>query len=69
MDSVLKIGEAVRQRRQNMGLDLASAALLAGVGPRFLSELERGAKGTLQFAQVIQVMTAFGLSLGMRIKK
>lgn len=36
------LGQLVRQRRQAVGLTLRDAAGMAGVGVRFLSELERG---------------------------
>lgn len=57
------LGQLVRAARMEMGLSQEAGALLAGVGPRFLSELERG-KGTVQLAKVIQVTRAFGIRLG-----
>lgn len=56
------IGQLVRQRRKEAGLTLKDAAGLAGVGVRFLSELERG-KSTLQLGLVIEVLLLFGLEL------
>ena len=57
------LGQMVRSARQAMGLSQEAGALLAGVGTRFLSELERG-KGTVQLAKLIQVARAFGIRLG-----
>lgn len=57
------LGQLVRAARLEMGLSQEAGALLAGVGARFLSELERG-KGTVQLAKVIQVTRAFGIRLG-----
>ena len=43
-------------------MTLKDAAALAGVGVRFLSELERG-KPTLQLGLAISVLQLFGLEL------
>ena len=56
------IGQQIRQRRKEAGLTLKDAAGMAGVGVRFLSELERG-KPTLQIGLAIQVLQLFGLEL------
>ncbi|MFN5469223.1 MAG: helix-turn-helix domain-containing protein [Pirellulaceae bacterium] len=52
----------MRKRRKGAGLTLQEAAGMAGVGIRFLSELERG-KPTLQLGLVLQVLQLFGLEL------
>ncbi|MBI4822014.1 MAG: helix-turn-helix transcriptional regulator [Deltaproteobacteria bacterium] len=56
------IGEFVRTRRKAAGLTQAQAAGLAGVGTRFLSELERG-KETVELGLVLRVLERFGLDL------
>jgi y4mF family transcriptional regulator len=56
------IGQLIRQRRKQAGLTLKDAAGLAGVGVRFLSELERG-KPTLQMGLALEVLQLFGLEL------
>jgi len=56
------IGEAVRDARKAAGLRQDQLAASAGVGLRFVVELERG-KQTAQFGKVLQVLTALGLSL------
>jgi y4mF family transcriptional regulator len=56
------IGALVRARRKAAGLTQAQAAGLAGVGNRFLSELERGKK-TLEFARMLQVLERLGFDL------
>jgi y4mF family transcriptional regulator len=63
--SAKAIGVLVRQRRKEAGLTLKDAAGMAGVGVRFLSELERG-KATLQLGLVIEVLLLFGLELYVR---
>jgi y4mF family transcriptional regulator len=56
------IGIAVRRARTARGLRLEDLALAAGVGPRFLSELERG-KPTVRLAETLRVIAALGLRL------
>lgn len=60
--STAEIGRLVRERRRQAGLTLKDAAGMAGVGVRFLSELERG-KPTLQIGLAIEVLHLFGLDL------
>jgi HTH-type transcriptional regulator/antitoxin HipB len=62
VDDAIQIGKLVRQRRKEGGMTLKDAAALAGVGVRFLSELERG-KPTLQLGLAIRVLHLFGLEL------
>ena len=62
-----ELGALVRQRRKQAGLTLKDAAGMAGVGIRFLSELERG-KPTLQLGLVIEVLQLFGLELHIRAR-
>jgi y4mF family transcriptional regulator len=62
-----ELGVLVRQRRKQAGLTLKDAAGMAGVGIRFLSELERG-KPTLQLGLVIEVVQLFGLELHVRAR-
>jgi y4mF family transcriptional regulator len=62
-----ELGALVRQRRKQAGLTLKDAAGMAGVGIRFLSELERG-KPTLQLGLVIEVLQLFGLELHVRAR-
>ncbi len=59
------IGRLLRERRKAARLTLKDAAGMAGVGVRFLSELERG-KPTLQIGLAIRVLQLFGLELHIR---
>ena len=52
----------VREKRKELGLSQAQLALRAGVGLRFLRELEKG-KPTLRMDRVGQVLAFFGLKL------
>jgi y4mF family transcriptional regulator len=56
------IGRLVRKARDERGLSQQEFADLAGVGRRFLSELENG-KPTLELGKVLKVSAAAGLSL------
>lgn len=56
------IGEAVRNARKATGLRQDQLAASAGVGLRFLVELERG-KQTAQLDKILRVLTALGLRI------
>ncbi len=66
--STNQIGEMVRARRKESQLTLKDAAALAGVGVRFLSELERG-KPTSQLGLTLKVLQLFGLELHVSPRK
>ena len=57
------IGKFVRERRRANGLTQQQLGELAGVGTRFVSELERG-KATLRMDAVNRVLRVFGRMLG-----
>lgn len=65
VNSVKELGDMVRRLRERRKLSQQEFADLAGVGRRFLSELENG-KPTLEFAKVLQVARAAGISLTAR---
>lgn len=56
------IGQAVRTARKSMGLTQPELAAAAGVGVRFLVELERG-KPTVRLDRLLAVLEALGLEL------
>jgi HTH-type transcriptional regulator/antitoxin HipB len=56
------LGALVRAVRREAGLAQATAAGLAGVGTRFLGDVERG-KPTLRLGLVLQVLERLGLEL------
>jgi len=58
------IGQYVRNRRKAAGLTQRTLGELAGVGPRFVSELERG-KPTVRVDAVNKVLAVFGKQLGL----
>lgn len=56
------IAEFVKQKRKKTGLTQVELAQKAGVGLRFMRELERGKK-TLRIDKVNQVLELFGCEL------
>ncbi|MFA7487199.1 MAG: type II toxin-antitoxin system Y4mF family antitoxin [Lysobacteraceae bacterium] len=56
------LGMAVRRTRKAHGLTQAELAGLAGTGPRFISELERG-KESAELGKVLDVLAVLGLRL------
>lgn len=57
------IGEFVRERRKASGISQQELAELAGVGRRFVSELEMD-KPTVRIDSVEKVLAVFGKTLG-----
>ncbi len=62
ISSPLELGALVRSARERQNMSQQAFADLAGVGRRFLSELENG-KATLELGKVMQVARFAGLSL------
>ncbi len=58
-----RISATVKERRKALGITQQELAQKAGVGLRFIRELEQG-KSTVQVAKVNQVLFMFGLELG-----
>jgi y4mF family transcriptional regulator len=59
-----QLGAAFKAARTARGLRLEDLALAAGVGRRFLGELERG-KPTVRLAETLRVAEALGVSIMM----
>jgi HTH-type transcriptional regulator/antitoxin HipB len=59
-----ELGAAFKAARTARGLRLEDLALAAGVGRRFLGELERG-KPTVRLAETLRVAQALGVSITM----
>lgn len=57
--STQQLGEALRAARKQLGLTQPQLALAAGIGVRFIVELEAG-KPTVQLAKVLRVIDALG---------
>ncbi|NCO52875.1 MAG: helix-turn-helix transcriptional regulator [Deltaproteobacteria bacterium] len=56
------IGRVIRHKRREVGAQQETAAGLAGVGTKFLSQLENG-KETAELGKVLQVLKAMGLEI------
>ena len=54
-----QLGEAIRAARKQLALTQPQLALVAGVGVRFVVELESG-KPSVRLAQVLRVIDALG---------
>ncbi|WP_127807194.1 helix-turn-helix transcriptional regulator [Hydrogenophaga sp. NH-16] len=59
IDSPTSLGQAVRRARKQLQLTQPQLALTAGVGVRFIVELEAG-KPTVRFESVLRVLHALG---------
>lgn len=59
----LSLDQFVKKKRKAQGLTQENLSYKAGVGLRFVRELERG-KQTLQMDKVNQVLKLFGFELG-----
>jgi y4mF family transcriptional regulator len=57
--SAQQLGEALRAAREQMGLTQPRLALAAGVGVRFIVDLEAG-KPTVRLVNVLRVIDAVG---------
>ena len=58
----MKLSEAVRARRKDLGLTQAEAAELAGVSPRFVFDVERD-KATVSLEPLRKLLNVLGLEL------
>ncbi|MEM7476187.1 MAG: type II toxin-antitoxin system Y4mF family antitoxin [Planctomycetota bacterium] len=57
-----QLGKKIREARKRSGLTQNKLAALADVGPRFLSELERG-KPTAQLGKALKICGLLGLEI------
>jgi y4mF family transcriptional regulator len=62
VNSAAELGRLIKTSREQMDLNQQQFADVAGVGRRFISELENG-KATLEFDRVLQVSKAAGIDL------
>lgn len=58
----LELGNVIREARKRARLDQETTADLIGVGPRFLSEVERG-KPSARLGLVLKVLERLGLEV------
>jgi y4mF family transcriptional regulator len=62
MMTTKKIGDLVKKRRKEIGMDQRELALVSGAGVRFISDLENG-KETCQLGKALKVLGNLGLDL------
>ena len=62
IDTPHSLGQAVRAARKQLGLTQPQLALAAGVGVRFIVDMEAG-KPTLRLENVLRVLHALGAKL------
>lgn len=65
IETARDLGAVIRATRRARNLRLEDLSLGAGVGIRFLSELERG-KPTARLGETLQVLAALGIGLTVR---
>ena len=61
-----QLGDALRAARKQLGLTQPQLALAAGVGVRFIVDLEAG-KPTLRLENVLRVIDALGGEIQLRV--
>ena len=61
------LGEAIRQRRRDMGLTQVQVAETCHCSPRFIGDLERGIAGG-NIKQVIRVCRELGMDLYIKLR-
>ena len=59
----MKIAQFIKEKRKNLGLTQTDLAEKAGVGLRFVRDMEQG-KPTLRLDKVNQVLDLFGSEMG-----
>lgn len=62
IQTTVQLGDALRAARKQLGLTQPQLALAAGVGVRFIVDLEAG-KATLRLENVLRVIDALGGTL------
>lgn len=60
--SVGEIGARIREIRKSEGVSQETLAGLAGIGQRYVSELERG-KETIRMREMLKVLDALGCGI------
>lgn len=63
--NVSEVGRAVRKQRRAQALRQSELAAIAGVGVRFISDLENG-KQSLELGRVITVLETLGLDINIQ---
>lgn len=67
MTSSENLGQRIRKRRKEIGLNQADLELASGTGVRFVSDLENG-KETCQLGKFLTVAANLGFELDLKLK-
>jgi len=59
-----QIGELIRTTRLNLGVTQAQLAFTAGIGLRFVAELEKG-KPTCELGKTLQTLATLGIDISL----
>lgn len=62
----MDFAELIRERRKDLGLTQAEAAVLAGVSPRFVFDVENG-KPSVALDRLNLLLTALGLEIRIEV--
>ena len=65
---MIDIGQTIRARRKEIGMCQKGLSRKAGVGVRFISELENG-KVTARFDKVMDVLVALDISIWVYVRR
>ena len=66
IDTPRSLGQAARTARKQLGLTQPQLALAAGVGVRFIVDMEAG-KPTLRLESILRVLHALGVKLTVEV--
>ena len=61
------LGEAVKKRRKELGMNQGELALVSGTGVRFISDLENG-KSTCELGKTLEVLANLGIEIALTPK-
>lgn len=67
IDSIDNLAEFIKKYRRTLGLTQADLAGAAGLGVRFIGDLERG-KSTCEIGKTLRVLTMLGIELQVKTR-
>ena len=62
------LGEIVKKRRKELGMNQGELALVSGTGMRFISDLENG-KPTCELGKTLDVLANLGIDVNFTAKR
>lgn len=61
------IGEVIRERRKELGYTQEYVALLLGISPRLIGEIEHG-RGSVGIQKILDLATGLGIDLTLSVR-